>query len=41
MTTLVAWGVFLAGLALLAAISNADLVPSSVRAVLDSVANIW
>jgi hypothetical protein len=38
---LIACVVFLVGLGLLAAISNADFVPSGVKAVLDSVANIW
>jgi hypothetical protein len=38
---LIACGVFLVGLILLAAMSNADFVPSGVRSVLNSVANIW
>ena len=38
---LIACGVFLVGLALIGAISNADFVPSGVRDVPDSVANIW
>ncbi len=39
--TLLACGVILVGLALLATLSGTDLVPSGVRAVLDDVTNIW